>query len=88
MKFLSQIPFIAALAGVVSAHAIHRQNPKRSETANVSVKLSSVGNHNVLVAVTNQGAEDLRVFNKGTFLDDAKINRFTVTQNGEHIPST
>ncbi|QDS76192.1 hypothetical protein FKW77_008203 [Venturia effusa] len=82
MKFTSQQFVIASLAALVSSKAI-RLN-KRAPA--LDVKLSSQGNTVVKAIVTNTGASDVNLLNKGTFLDKAAVEKVTVYSDETAVP--
>jgi hypothetical protein len=78
MKFFSTIVY-AALAALVSATAVDVE--KRDNI--LDVKLARVSNSVVKLSVTNIGAKDLNLFNKGTILDSLATEKVHVFQQGE-----
>lgn len=78
MRFTSHIA-IASLAALVSSKAIKLE--KRAPA--LDMKLSSQGNTLVKAVITNTGASDVNLLNKGTFLDKAPVEKVTVSSNGK-----
>lgn len=65
MKTFAQLS-VAALATVASAASV---DVNKRDTP-LSIKLESIGNTEVKVAVTNKGEKTLNLLSKGTFLDE------------------
>jgi deuterolysin len=63
MKFQLSVAALAAVASAASVDVNKRDTP-------LSIKLESVGNSEVKVAVTNNGEKALNLLSKGTFLDE------------------
>ncbi|TLD28017.1 neutral protease [Venturia nashicola] len=78
MRFTSQIA-IASLAALVSSKAIKLE--KRAPA--LDVKLSPQGNSVVKAVMTNTGASDINLLNKGTFLDKAAVEKVAVSSDGK-----
>lgn len=49
----------------------------------LDVKLSAQGNTLVKAVITNTGASDINLLNKGTFLDKAAVEKVTVSSDGK-----
>ncbi|TID18442.1 neutral protease [Venturia nashicola] len=81
MRFTSQIA-IASLAALVSSKAIKLE--KRAPA--LDVKLSPQGNSVVKAVMTNTGASDINLLNKGTFLDKAAVEKVTVSSDAGAVP--
>jgi Deuterolysin metalloprotease (M35) family len=77
MRFASQFA-IATLAALVSSKAIKLD--KRAPA--LDVKLSAQGNTLVKAVVTNTGSSAVNLLNKGTFLDNAAVEKVTVSSDG------
>jgi deuterolysin len=65
MKTFAQLS-VAALATVASAASV---DINKRDTP-LSIKLESIGNSEVKIAVTNNGEKALNLLSKGTFLDE------------------
>ena len=65
MKTFTQLS-VAALATIASAASV---DINKRDTP-LSIKLESVGNSEVKIAVTNNGEKALNLLSKGTFLDE------------------
>lgn len=76
MRFTSQCS-IAFLAALVSSKAI----PLEKRAPALDVKLSAQGNTLVKAVITNTGSSAISVLNKGTFLDEAAIEKVTVSSD-------
>lgn len=63
MKFQLSVAALAAVASAASVDVNKRDTP-------LSIKLESVGNSEVKIAVTNNGEKPLNLLSKGTFLDE------------------
>ncbi|KAH6625462.1 Deuterolysin metalloprotease family-domain-containing protein [Boeremia exigua] len=63
MKFQLSVAALAAVASAASVDVNKRATP-------LSIKLESVGNSEVKIAVTNNGEKVLNLLSKGTFLDE------------------
>lgn len=63
MKFQLSVAALAAVASAASVDINKRDSP-------LSIKLESVGNSEVKIAVTNNGEKVLNLLSKGTFLDE------------------
>ncbi|KAJ8119130.1 hypothetical protein OPT61_g17 [Boeremia exigua] len=63
MKFQLSVAALAAIASAASVDVNKRDTP-------LSIKLESVGNSEVKIAVTNNGEKALNLLSKGTFLDE------------------
>lgn len=63
MKFQLSVAALAAVASAASVDVNKRDTP-------LSIKLESVGNSEVKIAVTNNGEKALNLLSKGTFLDE------------------
>jgi hypothetical protein len=48
----------------------------------LDVKLTATGNTIVKASITNTGSTPLNLFNKGTFLDSAAVEKVTVSADG------
>lgn len=82
MKFLPSISVLATLASAASVNIGRRAAP-------LAVELEMVGNTDVKATITNTGAEALKIFKTGTFLDDSAVEKVEVFQAGKFriIPS-
>lgn len=78
MRLTSQIA-IALLAALVSSKAIKLE---RSDPA-LNMKLFAKGNTLVKAVLTNTGASDVNLLNKGTFLDKAAVEKLTVSSDSK-----
>ncbi|ORY60064.1 Deuterolysin metalloprotease family-domain-containing protein [Pseudomassariella vexata] len=78
MKFLAGVSVLASLASAASVELGRRASP-------LDVKLEMVGNTAVKATITNNGAEDLKVFKTGTFLDDSAVEKVEVFQSASKI---
>lgn len=63
MKFQLSVAALAVVASAASVGVNKRDTP-------LSIKLESVGNSGVKIAVTNNGEKALNLLSKGTFLDE------------------
>ena len=63
MKFQLSVAALAAVASAASVDVNKRDTP-------LSIRLESVGNSEVKIAVTNNGEKALNLLSKGTFLDE------------------
>ncbi|KAI0121180.1 deuterolysin metalloprotease [Xylariales sp. AK1849] len=77
MKFLASVSLLASLASAASI--VRRSGP-------LDVQLEMVGNTAVKATVTNTGAEDLKIFKIGTFLDSAPVEKVKVFQGESAVP--
>lgn len=78
MKFVAGVSLAASLASAVSVHLGRRETP-------LDVKLEMVGNTAVKATITNTGADALKVFKTGTFLDDSATEKVEVFQADSKI---
>jgi deuterolysin len=81
MRFAAHF-VIASLATLVSSTAIKLE--KRDPT--LDVKLSAQGNTLIKAAITNTGSSALNLLNKGNFLDNAAVEKVTVSSDGQFNP--
>jgi hypothetical protein len=79
MRFASQFAITATLAALVSSKAIKLE--KRAPA--LDVKLSAQGNTLVKAVITNTGSDAINLLNKGTFLDNAAVEKVTVSSDGQ-----
>ncbi|KAI1841910.1 hypothetical protein JX265_013078 [Neoarthrinium moseri] len=79
MKVAIGASLLAAFANAASI------NLARKATA-LDVKLEMVGNTAVKATIVNSGAEDLKIFKTGTFLEDAATEKVEVFQSSSKIP--
>jgi deuterolysin len=78
------LPCLAVLATTVSSAAVDlakRDSP-------LSVKLTHTEDSKVLVSLTNAAENDYKLFYKESFLDDAPIDKLTVTSSSASAPFT
>jgi deuterolysin len=75
MKFIAGLLFLVSLASALSVDLGKRATP-------LDVKLELVGNTAVKATITNKGAEDIKVFKTGTFLDKTATEKVEVFQAG------
>lgn len=76
MKFQLSVAALAAVASAASVDVNKRDTP-------LSIKLESVGNSEVKIAVTNNGEKALNLLSKGTFLDEvAPVEKVQVYSAG------
>lgn len=69
---------IAALASLVSGFSL--------DDSPLNVELEFTGNTAVKVLIKNTGAEDLKLFRTGTFLDDSHVEKVEVFKAEEKVP--
>jgi deuterolysin len=78
MRFTSQFA-IATMAALVSSTAIRLERRALA----LDVKLSAQGNTLVKAVITNTGSSGINLLNKGTFLDNAAVEKVTVSSDGK-----
>jgi hypothetical protein len=77
MRVFTQLSIASfAALSISTAIPLHR----RSDV--LDVKLTATGNTLVKASITNTGSTPLNLFNKGTFLDSAAVEKVTVSANG------
>jgi hypothetical protein len=79
MRLFTQLAFASLIAlSRSTAIALNRRS------GILDVKLTATGNTLLKASITNTGLLPLNLFNKGTFLDSAAVEKVTVSSNGTH----
>ncbi|KAI0469340.1 neutral protease [Xylaria cf. heliscus] len=81
MKFASAVSALATAASAASVSI-------GKLVSRLDVKIEMVGNTGVKASITNKGAEDLKVFKTGSFLDKRPTEKVRVTQGKSKVPFT
>lgn len=76
MKFITSLPYLAALANALAVDISKRDSP-------INVEIEMISNSQVKAKITNTGNEALNVFKTGSILDQLPTEKTVVSVGGK-----